>query len=220
MKKITFFTLALSIGLSVTSCDEPNFEQDEPTIPQCDYSSYEEIQMGDFGLKIPEEMSYGFKIAFNSRDVLYNLNTVLETQGNFGYTTDLRAMIKFNLVSDGQTCKGDESDTYYKGNENVLISSVKIPKPSNAAFYGSVTITIRTDDFNEDVENYPGYYVRWTATDNDGNNWADDGNLLGEKFPIDYDGEQMVYIPRDEPIYNDGRNQLVPYDEIDNEPLY
>jgi hypothetical protein len=192
---------ALLMVFSIIGCGPPP-TGGGTTIPQCDFDSTEQIAMTDFGLSFPGGMSTYFNNVFN-QDIIYDLTQILETEGDYDPGPSL-AMVTGNFKSDGTYCKGEKPFTYKKGNRNVMMNSVKVPAPSSTGFSGEVTITIRTDDFNNPSGGFY-YYVRWKTTSNDASNFAN-GDLTGEKVSSDTQG--IIIMPPDIPIYMDGGYQF------------
>lgn len=207
MKKITMFC-ALLLSFLVVGCGDVTFEGGE-TIPECKFDEPTTYTMGDIGLSIPSYTSTYFRNIFNVGGVIYNLNTVLDGKGDYGFESS-KAKVSGKLISDGENCKGTSTFSYDKyDDDKVLASSVIINTPSNAPFSGEVSITIRTDDFIEQYTSNQAFYVRWRVVENDDN--FVDGNLTGEKISYNPDF-QSIYIPREETIYLDGKYQLISSD--------
>ena len=174
--------------------------------PDCDFSATETYTMTDFSLGLPniQSANVAFYIAFNNGGVIYNLNTLLETKGDYRYPEN-EAAVYGKMTADGSECKGEKEFEYKEGDSNVMSNSVAVPVPSNSSFYGEVTIKAKTDSFREQGLGYnQGFYVRWEVTENDPDNFVE-GNIQVEKINIDFD-EDMMYIPEiQEPIYIDGK---------------
>ncbi|MEP6261609.1 MAG: hypothetical protein ABJ092_08530 [Gillisia sp.] len=195
------------LTFSIVSCNV-SFEPKD-TIPECDFSGVKTFTMTDFGLTLPniQSANVAFHNAFNIGGVIYNLNTLLDTKGDYRYP-DNEAAVFGKLLADGTQCKGEKPFKYKTGNPNVSINSVTVPAPSNVGFYGEVTIKAKTDSFREQGAGYnQGFYIRWEVVENDPDNFVT-GNIQGEKIPFDYNAD-MMYIPDiQEPIYMDGNYQL------------
>lgn len=196
--------ILLLLAFTIYSCGDPNLAPSEDLIPQCEFDTTETIEFTNFGLKIPPfGMSTYFTNVFN-QDIIYDLNQILETDGDYRILNPSMASISGNLKSDGKYCKGEKPFLYKKGNENILLNSIKVPAPSSTGFQGEVSITVRTDDF-QDYNGSIYYYVRWNTTSNDPDQFVD-GDLEGEKVPFDTEG--FLIMPPDQPLYIDGTYQL------------
>lgn len=194
--------------LTLGSCDEFALDPVDP-IPECDFSAKKTYTMTDFNLVLPniQSANVAFFNAFNNGGIIYNLNTLLETKGDYRYPEN-EAAVYGKMTADGSECKGEKEFEYKEGNPNVMSNSVAVPVPANNDFYGEVTVKARTDSFREQGSGYnQGFYIRWEVTENDSDNYVE-GNLMGEKIAFDWD-EDMMYIPEiQEPIYIDGNYGL------------
>lgn len=200
-----FFTLIFGIMLfGFNSCDKPG-GFDGPIIPQCDFSEPRQYTFGDFSLRIPRGTTPYFEQRFPLDKIVYDLNNVLEVNGDFDYTSS-NAEVRGKAISDGYYCKGENPFVYKKGSPNVLIQGIIVDVPSNTTFEGEVKVVVRTDDFREVSGSGVAYYVRWETVENDGDSWIN-GNLLGEKKSFDPYGDLMLLTPDNGYIYNDGSNQ-------------
>lgn len=189
----------------LTGCGDVHLGGTDP-IPECEFDEPVTFTMGDFGLTIPAYTSPAFNNAFNVGGIIYNLNTVLDAKGDYGFQSN-KAKVTGKLVSDGENCKGTNSFSYSKGDSRVLANSIIVDAPSNTSFSGEVSVTIRTDDFMDVYSNNQAFYIRWRVAENDPDKFVN-GNLTGEKVSYNPDFES-IYIPRDELIYYDGRTQLI-----------
>lgn len=205
MKKISRILYFLSISIFIVGCEWTPGPDDVVLVSECDFSDTKTYTMTDIGLELPyiQAGNVAFHNAFNIGGVIYNLNTLLETKGDYRYPEN-DAAVYGKFTADGTYCKGEEEFEYKDGDPNVMMNSVSVPIPASTNFQGEVTIKSKTDSFREQGSGYNhGFYVRWEVTENDPDNFID-GNLKGEKIGFDWD-QDMMYIPEiQEPIYIDG----------------
>ncbi|WP_405199299.1 hypothetical protein [Christiangramia sp. LLG6405-1] len=208
MKKLSHIFFLMIFLIFFVSCDGIDDIIDTEPVTECEFSETKTYTFTNFNLEIPniQSANVGFHIAFNNGGIIYNLNTLLETKGNYRYPEN-EAAVYGKMTADGSECKGEKEFEYREGNQNVMSNSVSVPVPANYDFYGEVTVKSKTDSFLEQGSGYnQGFYVRWEVTENDPNNL--DGNLMGEKIRFDWD-EDMMYIPEiEEPIYIGGNYGL------------
>ncbi|WP_156100704.1 hypothetical protein [Gillisia sp. Hel_I_29] len=204
MKRLLQLMSFMALFIFLGSCRFDGGYTDN-TPPDCDFSATKTYTMTNFSLGLPniQSTNVAFNIAFNNGGVIYNLNTLLETKGDYRYPEN-EAAVYGKMTADGSECKGEKEFEYNEGDSNVMSNSVAVPVPSNSSFYGEVTVKAKTDSFREQGSGYnQGFYVRWEVTENDGDNFVE-GNIQGEKINFDYD-QDMMYIPEiQEPIYIDG----------------
>ena len=201
-----------ALTLSNIGCKPPLGDPD--TVPQCEFSRTKEITFTDFGLRLPyiQSANVAFNNAFNVGGIIYNLNTVLDTKGDYRYPNS-NAQVIGNIKVDG-ACKGEKPFYYKKNNPNVLNNSVIVPAPEIDEFGGEVSITVATDSFREQGSaNKMGFYVRWDVRAHDPDHFVN-GNILGEKVGFNWDDDATILFVNDEPIYNGGG-----YDPIGGQQL-
>ena len=178
-------------------CDNPP-DLGGLAVPTCDFSSSEQFPFENFGLKLPSQMSSYFYQVFPYTQEIYNLNSVLETSGDWDFSKNI-ASVSVNMTSNGDYCNGENYVKYGKNDtDHVLPNSLILPVPEEG-FYGEIDVTIRTDDFREYLTNDPVSYVRWRVVTSDSNFL--DGDILGYKYTYNPDTSAII-LPGDEPIYD------------------
>ena len=193
MKKLIYSLLTALVLIGLQSC---NREFGPDSVPACDWNDIETVVFYDLQLAHPTGLS-GFHYNIIPLDrIERSLINIIETNGdapNGKNSSNVRA----NIKPDGTTCTGEPEMVQYNISNysgNVGASDVKVPFTSNADFFGEVTVTIRTDVFNNISGADAYYHVVWDETGNNPNGGFV-GNIMGKKMSyININGTQSILV--------------------------
>lgn len=170
--------ILLVLVLFICSC------RDEPTsgssVPACNWTSEEDVGIENIALRAPDGMSSFYYGALPADRVMRNLQHPLWL-GNF-WSTKNEASINGNLKPDGTACTGEpKAFEFAEGNNKIGSNYLRLPAPSNARFFGIVTMSIRSDDYKTASDPNNAEYVVWAGTGTNPDYPTVNGTITGSR---------------------------------------
>jgi hypothetical protein len=170
-----FYALALLV--SITSCKDFN-PNAGPKIEPCDFSVKDNIIVNDIALKAPEKMSNAFYSGIPSDKTIRNL---LHAMWDGNYSSSNKGKISGTLKSSGKTCTGESTFAYNADDSRIGIDFLEVNLPSKVNFLGSLSLTIRSDDYRDENNPSIAEYVLWSGSGNDPAFNGVNGKIQGAK---------------------------------------
>lgn len=205
MKNLIIILKAMFLLVVLQSCSNVVVEG---SVPECEWNDTDMVQFYDLQLRHPSSISIYHSNLIPLDNIERSLINILETNGDAPNDGN-SSYVKVNLIPNVSDCYGDETVKYhnYDYSGKVGASNILVPFVSNADFWGEVTVTIRTDVFNNTVGSNAYYHVLWEETGNNPNGGFV-GDIYGTKVShINIDGDQSLLVGADGYsgyIYQDG----------------
>lgn len=208
MKKIILAFKAIILLLFLQSCKKPDFGP-KPVIPNCAWDRTEMIIYSKLQLMYPAGLSdYHTRLLPLDKIDRSFLDVILRNSdiGPSGYTGNIRA----NIKSDGTKCIGERTTTYDKSNYTSGLTGyfIRTPFPSNASFVGEITVTIKSNVYNNTLGNGAYYHILWEQTGNNPNGGMAN-TMYGKKIAYyTINGRQLIVPDERENYYISGGRRV------------
>lgn len=182
MKKIMLAFKAVLLLLLLQSCKNWDGGPGSLKKPNCSWDKTEQVVFYNLQLKYPDGLSdYHTRILPYDKIDRSFIDVILRNSdaGSAGYTANIRA----NVKSDGTKCIGEKTTTYDKSNYSSGLGGgmIKSPFPSNTAFVGEITVTLKSNVYNNTSGSGAYYHILWEQTGNNPNGGMA-GTMIGKKI--------------------------------------
>lgn len=180
MKKMMIPFKAVLLLLLLQSCGK--FPPPPQAKPTCLWDKTEQVVFYNLQLMYPAGLSDYHTRLLPYDGIDRNFIDVMLRNNDVG-TTGVKAEVRLNVKSDGTRCIGEKTTTYNKSNyfNGLGGNMIKSPMPSNTPFVGEITVTLKSNVYNNTSGNGAYYHIIWEQTGNNPNGGMA-GTMLGKKI--------------------------------------